>query len=310
MATKTARTRHAGKTNRVRKGHQSNITSKITRATSSRDRYYRNLAISCPVSDEAYLRDEAILAEVMSEFSFEERRAIDRYDLMSIAISAGSPHFRAEILPLLGKAMQRRARRLHKLLNDIRGFFELRLQSYYPDLSSSERERAINHVVTSAQANYTGEVEDEAVMVWTAEKMGQTVTFIRAIRAYENGASQTFAELYKRRRALLGGIKDVLVECKDLGVDLGQDGKIGDTVSEIEQTAWAYIWDNIFDWVDPDKSKAAVTTRLYGLGYKTARIWRTARLRSRERAEWIAYLVDHHGLSEKDVPEDELRQAA
>jgi len=311
MPIKPARTKSASQPKYACKSNDP-TKKRITRATSSRDRFWRIAADLEPTSDEAYLRDEAILAEALSEFSFDEQMAMDHYDIASIAISAGSPAFQAEALPLLCRALGKRTERLHKLLDDARVFLESRLQDYHPDLSQAERETAIAYAIASAKSHYGGEVNEEPVSAWVVDKVRQAVTFVRAIREDENACQAEFDELYKHRRALLGGIYSVLETCVDLGADLGQDGKVGDTVSEIEQVAWMYIWNHLSDWTSPDRAHAAITTRLYGLGRDTARIWRTARLRNRNRSEWIAYLLEHYGLSEKDAPddEDELRQAA
>jgi hypothetical protein len=280
-STKTARVKNAGtKKNHARKG-KSTIERKVTRATSSRDRYYRVLATSEPLSDEAYLRDEAILAKALSEFSLDERMAMDRYQVMAMAMSAGSPQFQAEVLPLACKAVRRRAERLHILLNDIRGFFELKLQDYYADLTPAERETSTAHVIACAEASYAGEVEEEPVINWVVRKMEQTVKIIRAIRtdaALEQQEQmkqhqhhiKVFGDIYSAAySSAFAGVMEIMEDCSDLGAS-------EEEARDVVQHTFMRIWAKIDEWDVP--GTASIQTRVRAFARRQALGWRKKRI--------------------------------
>lgn len=286
MQSKNARIQNAGRHKPATKVAKS-TTPKITRATSSKDRYVRLLETCIPESDAAYLKDEAVLGQIMSEFSFDEFMAIDPYTRRSLAISCGSPQFRTEILPFLGTAMRKRRQRLRSLLKDIREFFELRLQDYFPDLTSSERETATNHVITSAQTNYAGNVEAELVMAWTVDKMKQTAMFLKVIRTLKLEDHRVFHHIYANcEKVAYAAVWDTLAKYYYLGLTEAE-------VEEIVQITFTKIWKSIDEWKEP--GTASLTSRVYEFAKWQALGWRLARKRER-RSKRDLFAAEYRGV--------------
>jgi hypothetical protein len=220
------------------------------------------------VGDSAFLQNEAILTAVLSEFSLEERMAMNPWELGAIYQSCGTPHFRAEVLPLLAKAVRRREAGVTEILDSI--FVATKIaQDDHPAV------QRVKERLRRKASGYRGPVTFRAVLHWAVDELAGMALAVQALRGYEAQPKMTFAEIYRQGYAAAwDGVWDVLRDCPDLGAS-------EEEARELVNRTFIKVWFRLDDW--NQQGTASIQTRIRAFAKKQAMGWRTQRLRERAR---------------------------
>lgn len=223
-------------------------------------------------------------------------------EMMYLTQNSGLKSFTPALLRILGQANRRRDAKLDKLLNEVFIITKIAEDNHPAVLRIKER-------LGRKIEEYTGAMNFNGVLHWVVDETAGMALAVQAMRLDSVRSLTEFGQLYaKGRDALLGGIRSGLASCADLHPDIGNETRIGDDVSELEQRAWLRIWANLSEWTAP--GIAAITTRLFAFGQWQARGWKTERLREREKVRRIEEAMQRYRLRSDDEDENAESVAA
>ncbi|SDG01047.1 hypothetical protein [Terriglobus roseus] len=264
---------------------------KITRVTTSEDRFYR-IADSIPdtyLGDKIYLRDEAVCDAVFAEFSFDELMERDAYELNSVRLACGTPHFFPEVLPFLSEAIRRRDAKREALL------CQLFAATALADDSDTLAKRFREHLRLKA-VKYNGELTLGAIAEWALTELRDRALAEQAMREDERASLVEFNEIYRKgNRAAFAGVWSVLRNCPYLN-PTEEDAR------ECVNITLFKIWRNASEWSLTDAT-ASIATRVRKFAACQAMGWRNAEITRRKREQALRVeLSDYRGAKSAKKP--------